>query len=240
MRRLSLLTLIFAILSVVFSLLLIFFRFPFPPYPLMSVQDAADILTPLVLIPIYWLLFKYSAREGSTWIEDAAFMVLAAVWVEGQGMHLSANSINNLAEGLAKKQVVDILGTNIYELTYFFDEHLSHYMWHIGIVGLAALLIYHEWRRPAGIPTVWGLAIPAGLIYGFAWFCVFLEGQTVPLGLPFVVIVLLLAWLWGRQKLATHPILAFFFVTSVVAVVLFAGWGLYYRGFPQFTDVGLI
>jgi hypothetical protein len=240
MKRLSLLTLIFAVLSVIFSLLLIFFRFPFPPYPLMSVQDALDILTPLVLIPAYWLLFKYGASEGSNWKEDLAFMVLAAVWVEGQGLHLAANSINNLTEGLAKKQVIDITGTSIYELTYFFDEHLSHYMWHIGIVGLAALILYREWRRPAGMPTAWGLALPAGLIYGFTWFCIFLEGQTVPLGLPFVVIVAILTLLRGRQKLATQPILAFFFVTSVLAVVLFAAWGLYYRGFPQFTDVGLI
>ena len=88
-------------------------------------------------------------------------MVLAAFWVAGQGMHLSANSINNLAEALAKKQVVDITGTSIYQLAYFFDEHLSHYMWHIGIVGLAALLIYREWRQPANIATTWWVAILA-------------------------------------------------------------------------------
>ncbi|MEP7356687.1 MAG: hypothetical protein ABI847_05570 [Anaerolineales bacterium] len=239
MKRLSLLTLIFAILSVLFSLLLIFFRFPFPPYPLMSVQDVLDILTPLVLIPVYWLLYKASAREDAHWTEDIVFMVLAAVWVEGQGLHLSANSINNLAEGLAKKQVIDILGTSIYQLTYFFDEHLSHYMWHIGIVGLAALLLYREWRRPAGEVTAWRLVIPAGLIYGFTLFCIFLEGQTVPLGLPFVVIVAVLGLLWGRQKLASQPLLAFFFIASLFALVLFAGWGIYFRGFPQFTDVGL-
>ena len=50
MKRLSLLTLVFAVLSVVFLILLIFFRTPFAPYPLMSVQDALDILTPLVIL----------------------------------------------------------------------------------------------------------------------------------------------------------------------------------------------
>ena len=54
MKRLSLLTLRFAVLSVVFFLLLIFFRIPFTLYPLMSYQDALDVLTPLVLIPLYW------------------------------------------------------------------------------------------------------------------------------------------------------------------------------------------
>ncbi len=57
MKRLSLLTLTFAMLSLVFIILLVFLRFEFPLYPLMSYQDALDVLTPLVLIPIYWLLF---------------------------------------------------------------------------------------------------------------------------------------------------------------------------------------
>jgi hypothetical protein len=49
----SLLTLIFAFLSVVFFLLLIFFRTPFTLQSLVRDQDALDLLTPLVLIPIY-------------------------------------------------------------------------------------------------------------------------------------------------------------------------------------------
>ena len=63
MKRLPLLTLIFALLSAVFFLLLIFLRIPSPLYPLMSIQDSLDLLTPLVLIPIYWLLFTHTALE---------------------------------------------------------------------------------------------------------------------------------------------------------------------------------
>ena len=240
MKRLSLLTLVFAVLSVVFFLLLILFRSPFAPYPLNSYQDALDILTPLVLIPIYWMLFKYAAGEGSSLVEEITFMVLAGLWVAGQGMHLSANSINNLAEALAKKQVIDITGTSIYQLTYFYDEHLSHTMWHIGVLGFAALMIYREWRRPAGIVTTWWVAILGGLLYGFTYFCIFLEGQTVVVGLPFAMIITLLTLIWGRKKLAQQPILAFFFIACLVAVLFLGGWGLYYGGFPQFSDVGLL
>ena len=240
MKHLSLLTLVFAVLFAVFLLLLVFFRTPFPPYPLISYQDEFDLLTPLVLIPVYWLLFRYAGSEESQLSEEIAFMVLAAIWVLGQGMHLAANSINNLAEGLAKGQGPDITGTSIYTLTYFLDEHLSHYLWHLGILGLAALLIYREWRRPAGVRTIWWVTILAGLIYGFTYFCIFLEGQTVPLGFPFAVMIILFALVWGRQKLARQPILCFFFIASLMAAVLFTGWGLYWGGFPQFTDVGLI
>ena len=240
MKRLSLLTLVFAVLSMVFFLLLVFFRIPFPPYPLMSWQDALDILTPLVLIPVYWLLFKYAEGKGCILWEEVVFMLLAALWVEGQGMHLAANSINNLIENLAKQQVIDIQQTDIYQLTYFYDEYLSHYLWHLGVIGLAALLIYRDWKRPAGIPTLWWATGLAGLLYGFTLFCVFLEGQTVVLGLPFVAIIALLGLIWGRRHLAHKPLLAFFFISCLLAAVLFAGWGLYWGGFPQFTEVGLI
>jgi len=240
MKHLSLLTLVFSILFAVFFLLLVFFRIPFPPYPLISYQDVFDILTPLVLIPLYWLLFKYSASGESRLAEEMTFMVLAAVWVLGQGMHLAANSIDNLAEGLAREGGINIIRTDIYTLTYFLDEHLSHYLWHAGILGLTALLIYREWRRPARVKTIWWATIIAGLIYGFTSFCIFLEGQTVLLGLPFTIIIILLALIWGRKKLAQQPILGFFFVACVISAVLLIGWGVYWGSFPQFSDVGLI
>jgi hypothetical protein len=240
MRRLSYVTLVFALLSAVFFLLLIFFRTPFPLYPLMSYQDALDLLTPLVLIPLYWLLFRLASTDESTRGEEVAFMVLAALWVLGHGMHLAANSIDNLIEGLARTQQVDVTGTGIYTLTYFLDEHLSHYTWHAGVLGLAALLIYREYRRPAGIATIWWATILGGLVYGFTYFCIVLEGQTVPLGLPFALAITLLGLVWGRHKLAQRPLLAFFLVACLVAVLLFAGWGLYWGGFPQFTEAGLL
>ena len=83
MKRLSLLTLIFAILSLVFIILLVLLRIKFPLYPLISYQDVFDILTPLVLIPTYWLLFKRSGSNGLNLVEEMTFLVLAAVWVEG-------------------------------------------------------------------------------------------------------------------------------------------------------------
>ncbi|HET7088578.1 MAG TPA: hypothetical protein VFL17_08010 [Anaerolineae bacterium] len=240
MKRLSILTLVFAILSLVFIVLLVFLRVEFPLYPLLSYQDAFDVLTPLVLIPVYWLLFRYSAKGTSSLAEDIAFMVLAALWVEGQGLHLSANSINNLINSLARNQVIDVKATDIYHLTYFFDEQLGHYLWHVGMLGLAALLIYREWRQPAGLATTWWATLLAGIIYGFSYFSIFLEGQTVVVGLPFAIIVVGLTLIRGRRRLAQQPVLAFFFVACLVAFLLFAGWGLYWRGFPQFSDVGLI
>ena len=240
MKRMSLLTLVFAVLSLVFLLLLVLFRIPFPLKPLMSWQDATDLLTPLVLIPIYWLMFRYSAGSRSTLAGEIAFLVLAVFWVLGHGMHLSANSISNLMEKLKNGGGIDATGTDIFALTYFYDEVLSHYVRDIGVLGLVVLLLYREWRQPAGEGTArWAVGL-AGLIYGFTLFCGFVEAQTVALGLPFTALVVLLGLLWGRRRLARQPALAFFFASCLVALLLFAGWGLYWGGFPEFTEVGLI
>jgi hypothetical protein len=240
MKRLPLLTLVFAFLSVVFFLLLIFLRIPFPFYPLMSYQDVFDILTPIVLIPLYWVLFKNVSSEEASLVAEIFFMSLAAMWVAGQGMHLAANSINNLSEGLARNGVLDITNSTIYQLTYFIDEHLSHYLWHIGVAGLAALLIAREWRNPSGAKTIWWIAVLAGIIYGFTLFCIFLEGQTVPLGFPFVGAVTVILLIWGRKGLGQRPVTGFLFTACLLATLLFLGWLIYYGGFPQFSDVGLI
>jgi len=240
MKRVSLTTLMFAVLSAVFFLLLIFLRIPFGAYPLMSNQDALDILTPLVLIPLYWMLFRSSSDSVLHLREELVFMIFAALWVLGQGMHLSANSINNLSESLADNKVIDILNTSIYQLTYFYDEYLGHYLWHIGVLGLAGLLIYRDWRSPTFTTTNWWLAGIGGVIYGFTSFCIFLEGNTVLVGLPFMVIVVLMVLAWGRQKLGEKPVMAFFFSSYAVAVVMLAGWGIYFKGFPPLSAVGLI
>jgi hypothetical protein len=240
MKRLSLLTLVFAVLSTVFFLLLIFFRSPFPPYRLLNWQDIFDLLTPLVLIPLYWLMFKYASSTASTTREEITFIVLSSLWAMGHGMHLAANALDNLIESLVKLQVMDVKGTDIYALSYFMDEHLSHYLWHTAVIGLALLLIYREWRHPAGEKTTWWATGLAGFIYGFTLFCLFLEGQTVPLGLPSMAVITLVTLFWGRKKLSQQPILAFFFVASFVALLFLIGWGLYWGGFPQFSDVGLI
>lgn len=239
MKRLSIYTLVFSLFSLFFFIILIFFRKPFTFYSFMSVQDILDLLTPLVLIPIYWVLFQNSAR-GESRSEEISFMVLASFWVLGQGIHLAANSINNLAGALFEQESINISGSDLYQLIYFLDEILSHYIWHLGVIGLAVLLVYREWVRPAGVKTIWWVTILGGLIYGFTCFCIFLEGQTTNLGLPFSFLFTLLVVTLGRKKMAHQPILAFFFVSFLFTALLFTGWGLYYGGFPEPSSVGII
>jgi hypothetical protein len=239
MKYLSLLTLIFAILFAVFFLGLIFFRIPFPLYPLMSYQDVFDLLTPLVLIPIYWLMLKYSTGESSRAVQ-IAFMIIAALWVLGHGMHLAANSVNNLTEKLAEQDTLNILKTDIYKLTYFYDEELSHYLWHAGILGMVVLLAYNEYRHPANLSAKWGVTAVSGILYGFSAFCIHVEGQTAVPGYAFAVIFVLLVLIFARKKLSAHPLLAFFFVSYLITAILFTIWLAIWGGLPEISEVGWI
>ena len=239
MNRLPVLILTFALSTLVFILVVVFLRFPFPFYPLLSYQDVVGLLPPLVFIPMYWLMFRH-AGMGSSLGQEVAFMLLAALWVEGQAMHLAANSIDNLIVALARHLVLDVRPSDLYQLSLFFDEYLGHYLMHVGMLGLAALLVYREWRAPVGLVTMRWAIVLAGVIYGIVYFCLFIEGGTVALGLPFGLAILALSLLAGRRTISQRPMLAFFGLACLVAVLLFAGWGLYWSGFPQFSEVRLL
>ena len=231
MKPLSVLILVFAI---AFAALLVgppFLGKPFSPYPLMSVADVFDILTPLVLLPLYWLLYRMGQPKPVNMSWMVIFFILAAFWAQGQGMHLSANSIGHLLKGMET--------TDIYRLTHFYDEVLSHYLRDIGIVGLSALLIFRSWQNPFTEmrATLWPLIL-AGVIHGFTLFLVVVESGTAPLGMTFAIIAALFFLIWGRKRMSQQPVATFFLISYSVATLFFIGWGIYWQGLPQFSEVG--
>jgi hypothetical protein len=58
-NRLSRLTLVFSITFAVLIISPAFLNRQFGPYPLMKTGDVIDLFTPLILIPLYWLLFSW-------------------------------------------------------------------------------------------------------------------------------------------------------------------------------------
>lgn len=233
MKRSSALILVFAIAFAVFLISPPFLGKPFAPYPLMKIADVFDIFTPLLLLPLYWLLYRMGQKGPLNLTETIVFFVLASFWVEGQGMHLSANSIAHLLKGMES--------SDIYKLTYFYDEVLSHYLWHFGLVGLSAAVILRQWQNPfleESTPLL--PLIAAGVIHGFTFFLVVVEAGTAPLGVTFAILIALSGLIWGRKRMKQQPLLAFFFISYAVAALFFIGWGIYWRGLPQFSEIGLI
>lgn len=233
MNRLSRLVLVFAVFSAMLLASPALLRSPFGPYPLMGVGDAIDVLTPLIIIPLYWLLYQLDQKEDPSLSERVGFVLFASLWVQGQGMHLAANAIGHLLR--------EMTSSDAYALTTFYDEVLSHYIWHFGMVGLSALLILRQWRNPLSVErTSLGLESLAGLIHGFTFFLAIVEGGTAPIGVAFAALVTVLGLRGGRTRLRQQPVFAFLFVTYLVATILFACWGIYWGGLPQFSQVGVI
>lgn len=232
--RLSCLILTFSILSAFFIIAPAFLGSQFAFYPLMTNGDVLDLFTPLVLIPLYWLLFQISPQCRPNQKETIIFIILVTMWVQGQGMHLVGNSIGHLTQDAA-------IDRDVATLTNFYDETLSHYWWHIGLIGLSALLIYRQWQNPIS-DRLLGLQweITAGVIYGINYFIDIVESATTVIGVPFAVAIAFWVIVKGIKHLQRQPIVAFFFVAYLVANLLFFGWGLYWGGFPEFSEVGII
>jgi hypothetical protein len=185
-----------------------------------TLQEAADLLTPVVVIPLAWFVLDCcGATRGRPLL---AFLVIAAVWVEAQGIHLAANAIG---DAYARGDVRDAFyATDGGDLDHWLDEVLSHWLWHAAWAALAILMLVVATRRrvwPAG-PGGATSAV-AGLIHGLTFFFVTTEGATTVMGIP--LSILLLAWSARLTRAgSTHPVLRFTLVSSVATLLAYLGW----------------
>jgi hypothetical protein len=148
-------------------------------------------------------------------------------------MHLSANTIGHWLATTA--------GDQVYDVTYFYDEVLSHYLWHLGAAALSAQLIYHSWRYPFHDQPYRLLSETiSGLLYGLTIFIIGIEGGTVAILFPLSIILAIAALILGWRKFKIMPLLSYFTVGYSLAALIFIGWGLYWDGFPQFSHLGWI
>lgn len=233
MPRIDRLIVLFAVLFAVMLFAPALVSAQLPPYPLLKYGDVIDLLTPFVVMPLYWLLFRVDARFGVTTRETVWFVLIAALWAQGQGMHLAANSIGHLLKGMET--------TDAYALTHFFDEVLSHVLWHLGIIGMVVLILWRQWRYPFdNVHTSLVALLGAAWIYGFTTFVTTVEAGTVLISLPFSIAVLTFGAWRGRGRMREQPLLAFFVASYLLALVLLVAWGIYWRGFPQFSEIGII
>ncbi len=111
MKRLSTLSLIFALALAFFILAPAFLNQPFAPNPYLKIADVLDLFTPLVVIPLYYLLLYYGSSQQPGLRSTIVFLVFASLWVLGQGMHLSANTIGHWLS--------EVAGDQIYDVTFF-------------------------------------------------------------------------------------------------------------------------
>ena len=82
----------------------------------------------------------------------------------------------------------------------------------------------------------------AGVIYGVSLGLSSLEAAVVPMTFSLFVATLVFAVFLHRSvpPLRRVQLFTFCFTAVAVAIVVLIGWGIYYGGWPELSDVGLI
>ncbi|MDH4272660.1 MAG: hypothetical protein OEW18_11880 [Candidatus Aminicenantes bacterium] len=212
-----------------------------------SQGDSLDFLTPLAVIPVAVLLYlklrevpgrnAQGDSKGPSRAAGVVFILGLIGYVEGHGLHLSANSIDRLLHGQE--------GTALYQAVYLFDEVISHYIWDGSVLIIAAGLILAGVRvRFSGLsPAQWVYLAGGACFFGFSYAVNAIEGQTVPMTLPAAVLMVFVSFWCNRKSRrggGNNAVALFFLLGFLLSVLLFAYWGIAHPGFTEFSELGWI
>lgn len=211
--------------------------------------DTLDFFTPFAVVPVAYFLYshinRYSLSNPSPHPSPKILNTLGKVslglgfllYIEGHGLHLSANSIARLLESMK--------GSELYRATYLFDEIISHIIWDIGFflisVGLILLASKISFKSLSWKNIVL-LSIGAAS-FGIAFTANGIEGQTVGFSFPAAGAGFCLAlffYLGRKKEKNSNPFLYFFLSAYCLSLLLFVCWGIVHSGFPQFSELGWI
>jgi hypothetical protein len=178
--------------------------------------DWLDLTVPYLVLGLAAGALSGLAARRSSWVVLA---VGAVIFTQGHGLHLSANSVGNVAPG---------------QTEHLWDEIVGHYIWYTGL----ALVIFSVARElaPRPLPAGRGLALAyAGAVaLGVTIFDNLDEGGTVAAGA--VMVAAFLGYGWQFRSTSGRLLLVAYGVTAVALI----GWGIYWGGWPQFSQLGWI
>jgi hypothetical protein len=202
----------------------------------LNTGDLLNFFTPFVVIPIVWKIF-FILRQNLLAVSErkirAAWILLlfsSILYVNGQGMNLSANAI--------ARHLNDMKDAPVFWLDYFFDETMGHIFWHSGMIGISlSFLLLAAQAKPVAAER----QIFAGAAcYSFAYFTDAVEGQTVPLLFPSALLILIWILFYRKKQpraFTENPVTLFFVAGYAMAVMLFLIWWILQGGFPQFSEL---
>ncbi len=193
-----------------------------------------DLITPFALIGTAAATLVALEARGRILVVAG---VAAILYVEGHGIHLSANSIAN--EGP---------GPEVDDLVHFWDETFSHIVAVSGWFGLVACFCWAEGDRGGrGVddPSRVRLIAATALFLGWSFFTGTVEGGTWPIELATTAAFSL--WLLQARRgrglravAAERPLLTASWASFALSAVLIGIWAIAQGGVPQFSETGLL
>jgi hypothetical protein len=175
--------------------------------------DWIDLFLPYAVVGLCAAVLAAAGARRTAWI---LFALGALAYTQGHGIHLAANSIARVDPG---------------DTAHLWDEVVGHYFWYGGLAVLVVALAVALGHRP--LPrSRWPLVL--AVLFGFTVFTNSVEGGTAVLGLATSVGFIA----WGVRRRGR---LGWLLVPAYgIAFAGIVGWGLYWRGFPQFSELGWI
>lgn len=181
--------------------------FPLEWFPLRlpSVGDYFHMIYNIVTPFIIQSLISKSPKK----FNQSLFTILMTVFVMGASIHLVGDSINHrlvlngyqLHLSVRENPIMQKLDPpsliDSFELLYFYDEVLGHYMWYLPYF-LCFILFFNSCFVPVSSPTTSGkgFGILALLNSTYYWYLV-TEGQITPL---FLGSTILMTFIWIYQR----------------------------------------
>ncbi len=176
-------------------------------------EDFVDLLTPYVVAgPALVVLAKVGASRRSWGLA----LLGAAIFTQGQGLHLSSNAIS-FSSGPAAP-------------AYLWDEQVGHHLWFGGLTLLLVVVVQTLRDRPLRLGVT---ALVLAPLVGLTWAANVVEGGSVPFGATLAVG--LTAWGWRMREAGTGQLLVLAFGLSLVLTAAYGGWQ---GGFPQPSELG--
>ncbi|HEX7188788.1 MAG TPA: hypothetical protein VF423_11235 [Actinomycetes bacterium] len=178
--------------------------------------DWIDLATPYVMTGAAAGALRGAGASRGTW---SAFWLAGVTYTLGKGLHVAANSVGNALPGEDP------------DVVHLWDETVGHYVWYAGLALLVATLaVAIADRRPRGGIGAHLLAA----VFGFTHFTNSIEGQTAWFGIATAVVFAV----WG---LFTRDGMGRYLATAYgLSLLLFAGFGVWQGGFPEFSELGWI
>ena len=207
--------------------------------------DGIEIAGVFVVLGLYAWSAAALAKSGLPRSRALPFLFLLAFtsYALGHGMHVAANSLHDM---MAATGARDVGG-----LAHFWDEWMGHVPVDLARILFVVAFVRMEregWTGGTSTTPEGGslpgphrvLPIAGAAAYGFIYFATAVEGQTVFLALPFCI-ALAIYGAAARSTPPSHaPVRAFFVAAAFVSLLLFAIWGVWQRGFPEFTRAGIL
>jgi hypothetical protein len=74
--------------------------------------EVVRIFDPLVTLTAHWVVFAAASREATQGLPNVAFIIAAAIYVEGDGIHLTADMLSRPIEDFEAQYAAQNVSTN--------------------------------------------------------------------------------------------------------------------------------